>query len=100
MGGCDLCNALLKVKQIDPTGHGHTMGKLPGSSKPAIAPKSGATVRLRREAAWKAKTYTYRSYNRESIRLYAERYPGCAAGLLRLRGQREMGAGADLARRR
>ena len=32
VGGCDLCNALLKVKQIDPAGHGHTMGKLPGSS--------------------------------------------------------------------
>ena len=30
------------------------------------------------EAAWKAKTYTYRSYNKESLKLYAERYPGCA----------------------
>ena len=34
------------------------------------------------EAAWKAKTYTYRSYNKESLKLYAERYPGCA-GLAR-----------------
>ena len=30
------------------------------------------------EAAWKAKTYTYRSYNKDSLKLYAERYPGCA----------------------
>ena len=30
------------------------------------------------KAAWKARTYTYRSYNKKSLKFYAERYPGCA----------------------